>query len=423
MTEPAGGMKDLLKSVAKDCGTGVLSVAADARADSVPRISTGIFWLDVATGGGIPSGRMTMIYGRRSAGKSTLAAKIAAHAQRMCRVCRGSVVFEDQEGPRKIKEVDENGAIVEVERIVRTPVAVDCENKCRLGGTDGTAKRKSWPGRMKILWCDAERVFDLAYNRQIFDCDGDDVWLLTPTSGEQAADIIDGSIRTTEVDLVVVDSLAMLIPMKERDDSAEQMHMALQARLVNRAIQTWNSSMTAVANAGQTACSMVLLNQLRDKIGIFPIEIRPAGRAQEFYSSVEIRLKQDARSIVNSMGTDHRPLWQMTEFKVEKNKVSCPYMEGSYRQCLVAHKGRKPGDTWEDEVIIHAVMGEAMRRGFSSRKGGVTVIGRKFDGEDTLAEAVRSDPSFAKVLRSSMLALFVYSQSDGELAKKKKDDD
>ena len=78
MSDPAGTMKDLVRRIQKDCGDGVLSVAANVRADAVPRFSTGIFWLDVATGGGVPVGRMTMIYGKRSAGKSTLAAKIAA---------------------------------------------------------------------------------------------------------------------------------------------------------------------------------------------------------------------------------------------------------------------------------------------------------------------------------------------------------
>lgn len=415
----------LMRKTQKDHGGGSFRFASDTRAADVRRIPTGITALDFATGGGIPVGRMTMIYGKKSAGKTSLCAKIIANAQRLCRRCYGRVVTEarEVEVPR-ITVVPETGEIVETREKAVKEVSVDCVNRCRVQ-PEG-AKKKSWPGRLNVVYIDSEGAFDVKFYTQFgVDCDAETggVRLAITDYGEQAVDIADAAIRTGECDLLVVDSLAHLTPMKEREASAEDQQMALQARLINKAMRDWGSSLNELEASGESDCAVVLINQIRMKVGIFPVEVLPGGMGQEFATSLDIRLRKNRDEKEGfTFDTSGRPLWMATEFDIQKNKTGFAKMRGFYRMCLTPHPGRAPGDTWDDEAVLDAAKSNGFVLGAGVQKPGdkVTVLGREFTDEDALRAELHARGDFYWTLRERVLALMIARPSDGAVAENKK---
>jgi RecA/RadA recombinase len=406
-------LADLMKKMQKEHGPGSFKVASDTD-PYCPRIPTGIFSLDYAMGGGIPIGRTSMFYGKRSAGKSAACAKTAANAQRLCRKCYGRVITQDKEVTVERKTVDLITGKMQVteEKIVKkTPV--DCVNKCRVV-VEG---KKVFPGRMQVIWVDAEGTFTPDFYMK-FGVDCDDLMLATPDYGEAAVDMVDSAIRLRAVDLIIVDSIAHLTPLKEREGSTEDSLVAVQARLVNRAMRQWTSSLNEVESNKENDCAILLVNQIREKMGgFYTAEVRPGGMGQAFATSLDIHLWQKDFKY-DSTG---RPLWMTSKFIVEKNRVSVPKMEGTYRMCLLDHPGRLAGDTWDDEAVADAVLD----RGFATfdDKGGVSVIGRPFASSDEFRAEIAKREDFYYEAREAVLNFMIYQPSDGKLAEKKKKGD
>lgn len=418
-------LKALIRKVQKEHGPGSIKIASDTRAAGVGRISTGIFILDYAIGGGIPIGRTCIFYGKKSSGKSALTAKVVAAAQKMCRKCYGKVIFEMRDVTITKKVVNpDDGTIKEVPEKVQKPFPINCVNKCLIEpipeeGEEPVKKKdkdkaeKFWPGPMNVVWIDAEGTYSAPFYEK-FGVDNDRVHLIVSDYGEQAIDIADSAIRTGEVDLLVTDSIAHLVPKKEREESAEDWQVALQARLVNKAMRVWTASLNELEARGlHTDCTIVLTNQTRQKPGqMFPVEVLPGGMGQEFAASLEIRLWQKELKF----DTGGRPLWQDTRFSIEKNKAGVPKMEGFYRLCLLEHPGRKPGDTWDDEAVAES----ALTEGFTTKKDGKLVcLGKKFDGEAEFRAEVSERGELYDTLRGRLLDLIVGRPSDGVLAQKK----
>jgi hypothetical protein len=194
--------------------------------------------------------------------------------------------------------------------------------------------------------------------------------------------------------------------------------VALQARLVNRAMRQWTSSLNEVQSKCENDCAILLVNQLRTKMANFYTgEVRPGGMGQEFATSLDIHLWQYKFQHDGS----GRPLWQGTKFVIEKNRVGVPKMEGTYRMCLLAHPGRLPGDTWDDEAVADAVVDTGLAT-FDDQGPGLTVLETKFASTDEFRAKVMEKGDFYRKAREAALNFLIYAPSDGKLPEKKKKD-
>ncbi len=224
----------------------------------VEAIPTGSIALDLALGvGGIPRGRIVEIFGAESAGKSTLCHHIAAEAQ-------------------------------------------------RLGGV--------------AAYIDAEHAMDPNYAAQC-GVDVNALLISQPDSGEQALEIVEYLVRSGAVDVVVVDSVAALVPRAELEGDMGDPHVGLQARLMSQALR----KLTAVTSQSRT--SVVFVNQLREKVGVFfgSPEVTPGGRALKFYSSVRIDLRR-----IETIKHHTEPIGARVRAKIVKNKVAPPFQQAEF---------------------------------------------------------------------------------------------
>lgn len=239
-----GELKETLDAVTKRFGSGVIQSGEDVMQPD--RISTGVFILDLATLGGIPHNRCSMVVGERHAGKTTIASKILGNVQRQ---------FPNQH-----------------------PVYLDIE------------------GTLDTKWAEDLGV-DISH-MQVARCE----------TGEMAVDVADALIESKEVSLIVVDSVAALTPYKEIDSSAEDAHVGLQARLMSSFIRKVTSGMIR-ERRNDHFVTILFLNQFRSKIGGFqsfgePRSI-PGGKALEFATSLQLILKNKENKGRNSHGVEN----------------------------------------------------------------------------------------------------------------------
>jgi recombination protein RecA len=239
--------------IEKQFGRGAIMRLGDRAAQNVESISTGSVALDLALGvGGVPRGRITEIYGPESSGKTTLCYHVAGNAQ-------------------------------------------------RLGGI--------------VAFIDAEHALDPGYARNV-GVDVDELLVSQPDTGEQALEIAETLIRSNGVDVVIVDSVAALVPRAEIEGDMGDAHVGMQARLMSQALR----KLTGAINRSNTA--LIFTNQLREKIGVMfgNPETTPGGRALKFYASI----RMDIRRIETlKQGTD--AIGSRTRVKVVKNKVASPF--------------------------------------------------------------------------------------------------
>jgi len=248
-----------ISQIERQFGKGaIMRLGARGGLDEVPVIPTGSIALDVALGiGGIPRGRVTEIFGPESSGKTTLGLHIIAEAQ-------------------------------------------------RLGGI--------------AAFVDAEHALDAAYSKNL-GVNTDELLISQPDTGEQALEITETLVRSNAVDVIVVDSVAALVPRAELDGDMGDSLPGLQARLMSQALRKLTS---AISRSGT---SVIFINQIREKIGIMfgNPEVTPGGRALKFYASIrlDIRRQEAIKSGTDSIGA-------RTKVKVVKNKLSPPFREAEF---------------------------------------------------------------------------------------------
>ncbi len=246
-------LKDALKQIEKQYGKGSIMKLGDRANVDFDAIPSGSLALDLALGiGGYPKGRIVEVYGPESSGKTT----IALHAIAECQKAGGRAAF-----------------------------------------------------------IDAENAIDPQYAKAL-GVDIDELILSQPDSGEQALEITEVLIKSGAIDLVVIDSVAALVPQAELDGEISKESMGLQARLMSKAMR----KLAGVMN--RSSCTAIFINQLREKIGIIfgNPETTPGGRALKFYSSVRIEVRK-GEAIKN--GTDI--VGNKVNIKVVKNKVAPPF--------------------------------------------------------------------------------------------------
>ena len=262
MSQDASRRKALDMAVAaieKNYGKGaIMRLGADIPAKDIPVISTGAISLDAALGiGGIPRGRVTEIFGPESSGKTTLALHIIAEAQ-------------------------------------------------RTGGIAG--------------FIDAEHALDLAYARKL-GISTEDLLISQPDTGEQALEIAEMLVRSGALDVLVVDSVAALVPKAEIEGEMGDAHMGLQARLMSQALR----KLTGTISKSQT--SVIFINQIRQKIGVMfgNPETTTGGNALKFYASVRMDIRRIAQ-----IKKDDDVIGGRTRVKVVKNKLAPPFREAEF---------------------------------------------------------------------------------------------
>lgn len=242
-----------LSQIEKTFGKGSIMKLGSKDTLQVETISTGSIGLDIALGvGGIPKGRVIEIYGPESSGKTTLTLQITA----------------------------------------------ECQKK---GGT--------------CAFIDAEHALDPVYARKL-GVNIEDLLISQPDTGEQALEIADTLVRSGAVDLVIIDSVAALVPRAELEGEMGDAHMGLQARLMSQALRKLTASIS------RTNCTVIFINQIRQKIGVMfgNPETTTGGNALKFYASVRIDIRR-----IGSIKDKEEVVGNQTRVKIVKNKVAPPF--------------------------------------------------------------------------------------------------
>ena len=246
-----------LQQIRKDFGESALMKLGDKKCMQVDAVSTGNIAIDAALGvGGLPRGRITEIYGPESSGKTTLALHCVAEVQ-------------------------------------------------KAGGT--------------AAYIDAEHALDPIYAQKL-GVNIDELFVSQPDSGEQALDITEALVRSGAIDIVVIDSVAALVPKAEIEGDMGDSHVGLQARLMSQALR----KLTGVI--ARTNAIAIFINQLREKVGQMGYgspETTTGGKALKFYASVRI----DVRKVETLKGSDGTPIGSRTRVKIVKNKVAPPFRQ------------------------------------------------------------------------------------------------
>ena len=246
-------LETAMGQIEKQHGKGTIMKLGANPYNEVDAISTGSIMVDYALGvGGIPRGRVTEIYGPEASGKTTLAMQVVAQAQKKGGYC---------------------------------------------------------------AFIDAEHAFDPKYAKNL-GINTDELLISQPDSGEQALEITETLIRSGALDVIVVDSVAALVPRAELEGEMGDSHMGLQARLMSQALR----KITGIVSKSRTSC--IFINQVREKIGVMfgNPETTTGGRALKFYSSVRVDIRR-----IGSIKKGDEVLGNRTKVKIVKNKVAPPF--------------------------------------------------------------------------------------------------
>lgn len=251
-------LESALSQIEKAYGKGSVMKLGDNMHLNVETVPSGSLGLDLALGvGGVPKGRVVEVYGPESGGKTTVALHMVAEVQKR-------------------------------------------------GGIAG--------------FIDAEHALDPVYAKKI-GVDIDNLYISQPDTGEQALEITETMVRSGAVDIVIVDSVAALVPKAEIEGEMGDSHVGLQARLMSQALR----KLTAII--GKTNCTVIFINQLREKVGVMfgNPEVTTGGRALKFYSSIRLDVRR-----VEALKQAGEILGNHTRIKVVKNKIAPPFKEAEF---------------------------------------------------------------------------------------------
>lgn len=272
------------EQINKQFGDGAIRRLGDTKTVDIELFSSGSLSLDLALGGGYPKGRILEIYGPESSGKTTLALHAIAEIQ-------------------------------------------------KLGGT--------------AAFIDAEHALDPSYARRL-GVDTDNLLVSQPDNGEQALEIAETLVRSNAVDLVVVDSVAALVPQAEIDGDMGDSHMGLQARLMSQALR----KLTGIISKSKT--TVIFINQIRMKIGVMfgNPETTTGGNALKFYASVRLDIRRTGQ-----IKSGEEIVGSRTKVKVVKNKIAPPFRIAEFD--IMYNEGiSKTGDVL-DLAVLHNIVGKA----------------------------------------------------------------
>ncbi|MDR2606680.1 MAG: recombinase RecA [Oscillospiraceae bacterium] len=310
-----------MAQIEKNHGKGSIMRLGEQQHINVEAISTGSLALDIALGiGGVPKGRIVEVYGPESSGKTTLTLHIIASCQ-------------------------------------------------KAGGT--------------AAFVDAEHALEPAYARAL-GVDIDTLLISQPDSGEQALEIVDALVRSGAVDVIVVDSVAALVPRAEIEASMGDTVVGLHARLMSQALRKLAGSVS------KTNCIVVFINQLREKIGIQygNPEITTGGRALKFYASVRMEVRK-----AKTINDDGELVGNRTRVKVTKNKVAPPFKEAEF-DIMFGEGISKLGEIVDMGIELDII---------DKAGSWFTVNGERFQGKDAVRNYLKANPEVAEEIAAMIM--------------------
>jgi len=327
-------LTNTIDQIERQFGKGAIMRLGDDVAVDVTGIKTGAFSLDMALGGrGIPKGRIVEVYGPESSGKTTLALHMIASAQK-------------------------EGGIA--------------------------------------AFVDAEHALDPAYARRLR-VNLDDLLVSQPDTGEQALEIVEMLVRSNALELVVVDSVAALVPRAEIEGEMGDAHVGLQARLMSQALR----KLTAAIAKTQT--TVLFINQIREKIGVFfgSPETTPGGRALKFYSSVRLDIRR-----IGALKTADEVIGNRVRVTVVKNKVAPPFRKAEFD--VLFNKGiSRIGD-----ILDLCVEKKIVQKSGAWYSYGDVRLGQ---GRDRTVEFLAEDKELHDEIEAKLIAAYKKKKDDEEI--------
>lgn len=355
---------DLFKAIRKKHGKTIMTRGTDFAVQSVPRIPTGIFQMDYALGGGFAAGRINVAYGYKSTGKSTTFIRSMANAQKMCANCWTGPTYDHTTG----EQLTEHAC-----KEYREPV---------------------------MAYCDVEGTWDPEWVDRL-GLDSSKVLVSTPEFAEQTLDISEALVRTGDVDILVIDSLAFLTPSKEIEESAGKALQAEQARTLGRGVRKFVSAINFCGNSFGRRPTLFFTNQMRHKLGVMfgSPETQPGGFAPGFAATIELKCISSKYQMDETTG---RPLHVDIKFRVEKNKSASAHMEGEYRMILSDTDTKRVGDIYDEGFMVNT----GIRVGLVAKDGnGWLCLDEKYKSKDVLELRLATEPLFKSFFGTSLLRL------------------
>ena len=311
----------VMQKIEKDFGKGSIMRMNSTEVNDVPVIPTGSITLDMALGvGGYPKGRVVEIYGPESSGKTTLALHVLAQAQ-------------------------------------------------KAGG--------------EVAFIDAEHALDIGYARAL-GVNVEDMLVSQPDTGEQALEITEALVRSGAIDVIVVDSVAALVPRAEIEGEMGDSFVGLHARLMSQALRKLAGAIN------KTNCIVIFINQLREKVGVMygNPEVTTGGRALKFYASVRIDVRR-----IETLKNGSEMIGNRTRAKVVKNKMAPPFREAEFDIMY------GEGISMLGELIDLGVKLDLVQKSGSWYSMGETRIGQ---GRDSAKQYLRDNPEIAAKLEADI---------------------
>lgn len=324
-----------MSQVEKQFGKGAIMKLGESTKMNVESVSTGSIELDIALGiGGVPRGRIVEIFGPESSGKTTVALHIIAEAQK-------------------------NGG--------------------------------------EVAFIDAEHALDPSYAKNL-GVDTENLIVSQPDTGEQALEIAETLVRSGAIDVIVVDSVAALVPKAEIDGEMGDAHVGLQARLMSQALRKLAG---AISKSKTTA---IFINQLREKVGVMfgNPETTPGGRALKFYASVRLEVRK-----VENIKSGNDVVGSRTRVKVVKNKVAPPFKQAEFDIMY------GEGISREGSVLDVAVNNDIVLKSGAWFSYGDTRIGQ---GRENAKQYLKEHPELTKELDSKIREMFNLGKSKAKSA-------
>ena len=329
-------LKTAITQIEKQFGKGAVMRLGQTTALNVDAISTGSIALDVATGiGGLPKGRIVEIYGPESSGKTTLALHVVAEAQK-------------------------NGG--------------------------------------EAAFIDAEHALDPVYAANL-GVDVDSLLVSQPDNGEQALEIAEYLTRSGALDVIVIDSVAALVPKAEIEGDMGDSHVGLHARLMSQALRKLAGAIS------RSNCLVIFINQLREKVGVMygNPEVTTGGRALKFYASMRI----DVRRIEQLKAPGNEFIGSRTRAKIVKNKVAPPFREAEFD--IMYGKGISK----EGEIVDMAVNFDIIHKSGAWFSYGEQRIGQ---GRDKVKQYILENPEFAAEVEAKVRAAMMPKKQEADPA-------
>lgn len=316
-------LKNTVAQIEKQFGEGAIMALGEDKAVQIAGIPTGSLSLDLALGGqGIPRGRIVEIFGPESSGKTTLALHVVAQAQK-----KGGIA----------------------------------------------------------AFVDAEHAFDPSWAKKL-GVDLETLLVSQPSSGEEAMHITEMLIKSNAVDVIIIDSVAALVPQKELEGEIGDSHVGLQARLMSQSLR----KLTGAIAKSKTA--VIFINQIREKIGVMfgSPETTPGGRALKFYSSCRIDVRR-----IGALKEGEEVIGQRVKAKVVKNKVAPPFRSAEFDMM------HGDGISYEGDVLDLAMVQKLISRVGAWFRYGDEQLGQ---GREKVRVYLKEHPKFVEELRDKIMA-------------------